>query len=163
MPGRAEALDFHKLYSVGSPDQLRLWMQLGTGVKMDHYGISAIHWNTDLGEIDQLLLHKVERDDRNRFALGDGERVFCDDVARLIRGGDKVWVMQSAGRGRYKNTDHVGINVKRGRQPYLYSHTKDGTPTTALADLPRYDLQNDPLGREISADTRPPTPRPPQP
>ena len=25
---------------------------------MNHYGISAIHWNDNLGEIDEVLLHK---------------------------------------------------------------------------------------------------------
>ena len=130
---------------------------------MDHYGISAIHWNTDLGEIDQVLLHKVERDERNRFALGRAERVLSEDVVRLIRGGDKVWVMQSAGRDSYKNTDHVGINVKRGRRPYLYSYMKDGTPTTALTDLPRYDRQDDSRGPAIWTDTQPSIPSPPQP
>ena len=49
-----------------------------------------------------------------------------------------VWVVQAAGRDSYKNTDHVGINAKRSQQASLYSCTKDGTPTTALTDLPRY-------------------------
>ena len=54
-----------------------------------------------------------------------------------------VWVMRSAGLHNYKNTDHVRINVKRGRQAYLYSCTRSGTPTTALTDLPRYERQDD--------------------
>ena len=112
---------------------------------MHHYGISAIHWNMNLGEIDQVLLHKVVRNERNgAIALGHGERAWCEDVARLIRGGDKVWVMQSAGRDSYRNTDHVGINVKRGQQAFLYSCTKDGAPTTALTDLPHYVRPDDP-------------------
>ena len=128
---------------------------------MNHYGISAIHWNMNLGEIDQVLLHKVVRDERNgMISLRHGERVWSEDVARLIRGGDKVWVMQSAGRDRYKNTDHVGINVRRGRSAYLYSHTKDGTPTTALTDLPRYDRQDDSLGSAVWSDTQQPLPSP---
>ncbi len=128
---------------------------------MNHYGISAIHWDMNLGEIDQVLLHKVVRDERSgMIALGHGERVWCEDVARLIRGGDKVWVMQSVGRDSYRNTDHVGINVRRGRHAYLYSHRKDGTPTTALTDLPRYDRQDDPLASAIWADSQYPQPKP---
>ncbi len=61
-----------------------------------------------------------------------------------------VWVIQRAGRGRYKKTDHIDINAKRGRQAYLYSCTKDGTPTPALTDLPRHQKPDDappgPLG-----------------
>ena len=130
---------------------------------MNHYGISAIHWNMNLGEIDQVLLHKVVRDERNGVvSLRRGEPVWCEDVARLIRGGNKVWVMQSVGRDSYKNTDHIGINVRRGRNAYLYSHKKDGTPTTALTDLPRYERKDDPLGSAVWADTQQPLPSPPR-
>ena len=129
---------------------------------MNHYGISAIHWDMNLGEIDQVLLHKFVRDERSgMIAIGHGERVWCEDVARLVRGGDKVWVMQSAGRDRYRNTDHVGINVRRGRRAYLYSHTKNGTPNAALNDLPRYDRQDDPLGLAVWSATQQPLPSPP--
>ncbi len=128
---------------------------------MNHYGISAIHWDVILGEIDQVLLHKVVRHDHDgMFALTHGERVWCADVARLIRRGDQVWVMQSAGRGSYKNTDHVSINKQRRRNGYLYSHTKDGTPTTALTDLPRYDWPDDHLASAIWADSQYPQPKP---
>ena len=109
---------------------------------MNHYGISAIHWNNDLGEIDEVLLHKfVEHE--GTFALKHGEPALCSDVVSLIRGGDTVWVMLSAGRHKYKNTNHVRINVKRGREAYLYSCTRNGTPTTALTDLPRYESRDD--------------------
>jgi len=117
---------------------------------MNHYGISAIHWNANLGEIDEVHLHKVVRQEREGvFALRRGEPAWCADVASLIRGGDTVWVMMAAGRGSYKNTDRVGINVKLGRHEYLYSHMKDGTPTTALTDLPRYDRLEDPPARSL--------------
>ncbi len=111
---------------------------------MKHYGISAIHWNANLGEIDEVQLHKVVRQEREGvFALRHGEPAWCADVAVLIRGGATVWVVVTAGRGKYKNTDRVGINVKLGRREYLFSHTDDGTPTTALTDLPRYDRPDD--------------------
>ena len=106
---------------------------------MSHYGISAIHWNANLGEIDEVLLHKFVRHEPDGApVLKHGEPTWCSDVVSLIRGGDMVWVLRSADGGRYKNTDHVGVNAKRGRQDYLCSCMKDGTPTTALADLPRY-------------------------
>jgi hypothetical protein len=115
---------------------------------MNHYGISAIHWNANLGEIDEVLLHRLVRHEtEGTFVLKHGEPAWCSDVVRLIRGGDIVWIMLAAGRDSYKNTDHVGINVKRGRQAYLYSCTKDGTPTTALTDLPRYQKPDDPPPR----------------
>ena len=112
---------------------------------MSHYGISAIHWNANLGEIDEVQLHKVVRQEREGvFALRHGEPAWCADVASLIRGGNTVWVVVTEGPGTYKNTDRVGINVKLGRHEYLYSHTTDGTPTTALTDLPRYRRADDP-------------------
>ena len=58
-----------------------------------------------------------------------------------------VWVMVSAGGDSYRNTDHVGINVKRDQQAFLYSCTKDGAPTTALTDLPHYVRPDDPPTR----------------
>ncbi len=109
---------------------------------MNRYGISAIHWNENLGEIDEVLLHKLVEHE-GTFVLKHGEPACCSDVVSLIRGGDMVWVMLSAGPHNYKNTDHVRINVKRGRQAYLYSCTRSGTPTTALTDLPRYERQDD--------------------
>ena len=118
---------------------------------MNHYGISAIHWNANLGEVDEVLLHKFVRNERQgTFVLQHGERTLCSDVVRLIRGGDMVWIVQAVGGDGYKNTDHVGINVKRSQQAHVYSCTKDGTPTTALTDLPRYQKPSDaptgPLG-----------------
>ena len=115
---------------------------------MNHYGISAIHWNAKLGEVDEVLLHKFARNERQgTFVLKHGERARCSDVVNLIRGGDMVWIVQAVGGASYKNTDHVGINVKRSQRAYLYSCTKDGTPTTALDDLPRYQTSDDPPRR----------------
>ena len=111
---------------------------------MNHYGISEIHWNENLGEIDEVLLHRLGRHEREgTFVFEPGEPTSCSDVVRRIRGGDMVWVMRDAGQGRYMNTDHVGINAKRGRQAYLYSCTKDGTPTPALTSLRRYQKPED--------------------
>ena len=46
---------------------------------MNHYGISAIHWNEDLSEIDEVLLHKfVEHE--GTFVLKHGEPASCSDV-----------------------------------------------------------------------------------
>ena len=59
---------------------------------MDHYGISAIHWNANLGEIDEVLLHKFVRDERNgAVLLKHGEPAWCSEVVNLIREGDMVW------------------------------------------------------------------------
>ncbi len=65
------------------------------------------------------------------------------------------WVMVATGPGSYRNTDRVGINVKIGRHEYLYSHTKDGAPTTALTDLPRYDRPVDRIAYAASMGWRP--------
>ena len=111
---------------------------------MNHYGISAIHWNAILSDIDEVLLHKFVRPEPDGAPIIErGERTSCSDVVSLMRAGDTVWVLRSAGGGRYKNTDHVGVNAKRGRQTDLYSCMRDGTPTTALADLPRYQKPED--------------------
>ncbi|MEO8677220.1 MAG: hypothetical protein ABI569_16710 [Casimicrobiaceae bacterium] len=115
---------------------------------MHHYGISAIHWNANLDDFDEVMLHKFVRHEHvGAFAIKGGEPTWCADVVGLIRGGDMVWVLVSVGGDRYQNTDHVGVNVKRGQRAYLYSCRRDGTPTDALARLPRY----------WSADDAPPT------
>ena len=115
---------------------------------MNHYGISAIHWNEAVGEVDEVLLHKFVRHERDGVpVIKHGEPAWCSDVVSLIRSGDMVWVLLSVGQGRYKNTDRVGVNVKRGRPAYLYSCTMDGSPTAALAELPRYQKPDEsPLG-----------------
>ena len=113
---------------------------------MSHYGISAIHWNARRREIDEVVLHQVVQQEREGiFALRQGKPASYADVANLIAGGDTVWVVVTEGPGTYKNTDHVGI--KRGQHEHLYSYTKDGTPTPALIDLPRYRLPDDPPPR----------------
>jgi len=112
---------------------------------MAYYGISAIHWNVNLGDIDEVLLRKIVREWRaGVFKLSHGEPAWCSDVVRLIRDGDKVWVIASDGQGKYTNTDRVRVNVKSDGREYLYSCTKDGTPTSALTDLPRYLRTDDP-------------------
>ena len=123
---------------------------------MNHYGISAIHWNPQRREIDEVQLHRVVPQEREGvFAIAHGIPASYAAVAGLIRGGDTVWVMVAAGPGNYKNTDRVGINIKRGRHEHLYSYAKEGTPTSALIDLPRYRLPDDPPTLVHPAD-RPP-------
>ena len=110
---------------------------------MSHYGISAIHWNVHLAAIDEVQLHKLVRGRDGAFAISHAEPAWSSDVMNLIRGGDTVWVMVSVGPGSYKNTDRVRINVKQGGRGYLYSCTGDGTPTTALTELPHYERPDD--------------------
>jgi hypothetical protein len=124
---------------------------------MSHYGIIATHWNVNLGEIDEVQLHKVVQRGQGKFALAPGELAWCSDVASLIDGGDTVWVIVSDGLGKYKNTDHVRVNTRDGGRRSLYSCTKDGTPTSALTDLPRYIRPDDPLptsAKELLAKAR---------
>ncbi len=112
---------------------------------MSHYGISAIHWNAALDDIDEVRLRKVVRQEpEGGFAITHGERLVCADVANLIRSGDTVWVMVDAGLGRYRNTDRVGVGTKPSGHEHLFSCTEDDTPTTALTDLPRYRKRDDP-------------------
>jgi len=112
---------------------------------MHHYGISAIHWNSNLDEIDEVMLHKfVRHDHEGAFVIKSGAPTWIADVVQLIRGGDIVWVLVSVGGDRYQNADHVGVNVKRAQHAYLYSCRRDGTPTDTLARLPRYHSAEDP-------------------
>ena len=112
---------------------------------MSHYGISAIHWNANLDAVDEVQLHKfVQQGDKGTVAISHGEPAQASDVMKLIRGGDTVWVMVSVGPSKHKNTDYVRINVKQGGHEYLYSCTNDGTPTSALTDLPRRQRPDDP-------------------
>ena len=111
---------------------------------MSHYGISAIHWNAHLDTIDEVRLHRIVRGDHpGAFAVSHAEPAWSSDVMNLIRGGDTIWILVSVGPGSYKNTDHVRINVKQGGRGYLYSCAADGTPTSALTDLPRYQRSDD--------------------
>ena len=115
---------------------------------MSHYGISAIHWNANLAEVDEVQLHKVvEREGGGALALRHAEPAWCADVVDLIRDGHTVWVMVAAHRrGSFRNTDRVGINRKRNEREFLYSYADDGTPTLALLGLPRYQKPEDAPG-----------------
>ena len=120
---------------------------------MNHYGISAIHWNAHIGEIDEVMLHKfVQQKGKGAIVIEHGKPAWCADVAKLIHGGDTVWVMVTDGRGHYQNTDHVG--VKRDQRERLYSCTKDGTATSALIELPRYRAPDDPPPSPVSSRRR---------
>jgi hypothetical protein len=111
---------------------------------MSHYGIVATHWNLSLGEIDEVQLHKVLQRSDNDFALAPGELTWSSDVANLIEAGHTVWIIVSD-RGSYRNTDRVRVRAGDGGRKRLYSCAKDGAPTSALGDLPRYIRPDDPL------------------
>ena len=65
---------------------------------MNHYGISAIHWNAQRREIDEVLLHNVvQRECEGTFALAHGKPAAYADVANLIAGGDTVAAVTAAG------------------------------------------------------------------
>ena len=111
---------------------------------MSHYGISAVHWNVNLGEVDEVQFHEIVHDPKGTFAVSRGEPTWCSDVVSLIHRGNTIWVLVSvAPAGSYKNTDHIRIGVKQGGRQYLYSCTRDGTPTPAFSDLPRYQRADD--------------------
>jgi hypothetical protein len=110
---------------------------------VSHYGISAIHWNENLGEIDDVLLHEFVHDQKGSFAISHGKPTWCSDVLSLIYGGNTIWILVSVDSRRYKNTDLVRLNVKQGRRQYLYSCTDDGSPTSSLMELPRYRRPDD--------------------
>lgn len=123
---------------------------------MSHYGILATHWNVNLGEIDEVQLHKVVRRGRGKFGLAPGELVWCSDVANLIESGHTVWVIVSDG-DRYRNTDRVRVSTREGGRRSLFSCRDDGTPTSAFTDLPRYIRPDDPLpdsAKELLAQAR---------
>jgi len=123
---------------------------------MNYYGVSAIHWNANLGEIDEVQLRKIVRQWREgEFKLSHAEPAWCSEVIDFIRGGDKVWVVVSDRPGKYKNTDRVRVNVTDDGRAYLFSCTKDGTPTSALNNLPRY-LKPDDAQSGQSSDRQPP-------
>lgn len=112
---------------------------------MSHYGILATHWNVGLGGIDEVELHKVVQKEQGRFGLSPGELAWCSEVADLIEAGHTVWVIVADAKGKYRNTDRVRIDTKGGGRKSLYSCAEDGTPTSALTDLPRYIRPDDPL------------------
>jgi len=124
---------------------------------MSHYGIIATHWNVNLGEIDEVQLHRIVRRGIGRFAFAPGELIWCSEVAHLIENGHTVWIIASDGLGKYKNTERVRVGIGVGGRKYLYSCTKNETPTSALTRLPRYLRPDDPLpqgARELLAKAR---------
>jgi hypothetical protein len=118
---------------------------------MSHYGIVATHWNANLGEIDEVQLHRIVRRGAGRFGLSPGEPTWCSDVAHLIDAGHTVWVVVTEAHGKYTNTQRVGVDTDEGGRRRLYSRARDGTPTSALADLPRYIRPDDPLPESAKA------------
>jgi len=124
---------------------------------MSHYGIIATHWNANLGEIDEVQLHRIVRRETGGFAFAPGELIWCYEVAHLIENGQTVWIIASDGLGKYRNTERVRVGIGEGGRKYLYSCTKDGTPTSSLSKLPRYLRPDDPLpqgARELLAKAR---------
>lgn len=89
---------------------------------MSHFGITAIRWNADRTEVDQCMVHPVEQRG-DEFVLGAGTPTDFSDVANLIVGGAKVWVMEADGTGRYDRKAAVQIRV--GQVERLF--TKDNS------------------------------------
>jgi hypothetical protein len=112
---------------------------------MNHYGISAIHWNADLGEVDEVLLHKlVWHEHKRMFAFEPGEPTTCSDVVR------HSWRRNGLGKlrtpvGAATRTRITSVSTSRDRQAYLTVAIHGRTPTPALTDLPRYPADDPPL------------------
>jgi hypothetical protein len=103
---------------------------------MSHYGISAIRRNPQDGEIAEVCLHEVVQLREQAFELRPGALKPYHEVANLIGGGDKVWVVKIDAAGEYQRVGIVG--VKSGQHEYLFSHDKDGKQTSVLTDLPTF-------------------------
>ena len=103
---------------------------------MSHFGISAVRHDTQCGEIAEVCLHEVIHLPDQAFELRRGVLKPYHEVAKLIGGGDTVWVIKIDAAGDYQRIGIVG--VKSGQHEYLFSHDKDGKQTSVLTDLPTF-------------------------
>lgn len=97
---------------------------------MSQFGITAIRWNTEHTEVENCMVHELEPRGRGCVLL-DGKPMWYTDVASLIAGGDKVWVMQKNTEGECERV--APVRVRDGLDEYLQS-----SPEDALFDLPTF-------------------------
>ncbi len=97
---------------------------------MTRYGITAIRWNLEHTQVESCMVHELEPLGRG-FVLQDGRPMWYTDVAALIDGGDKVYVMEENTEGEYQRG--ALVEVRAGGDQYLGT-----SPEDSLFDLPTF-------------------------
>lgn len=97
---------------------------------MTRFGITAIRWNEDHTEVEACMVHELEPQGRG-FVVQEGRPLWYTDVAALINGGDKVFVMEEDTEGQYQRG--AVVEVRAGSEPYL-----ETTPEGGLFGLPTF-------------------------
>ncbi|KIX67123.1 hypothetical protein [Burkholderia pseudomallei] len=106
---------------------------------MSYYGISAIKLDSTGAEVEEAKVHKFSKNASadSEDGLDEGTAMAYHEVASLINTcGDTVFVIVPNDHGGYRHTDKV--RVKPGQYEYLESFGTNGTATTALMELPKY-------------------------
>jgi hypothetical protein len=96
---------------------------------MSVYGIAWITLNSAGTEVEEARVHKLSKN-----GVDSGTAMARHEIANLIKGGDKVYVIVPNDSGSYKETDEV--RVRPGQDGYLESFGADGAATNALVSLP---------------------------
>ncbi len=96
---------------------------------MSDFGVTAIRWNDEHTEVESCLVHEAESQGRT-FLLAEGRPMWFADVASLVKGGDRVMVMEMNTDGEYEQVAEVEV---RGAEEYLRT-----SPNSALFELPTF-------------------------
>jgi len=97
---------------------------------MSNFGVTAVRWNSELTEISECMVHVIENLPDGRVELTGGASYPARDLASIIAGGDKAWVVTAndAGTMELRAPLHVGGNGER----------LSTSPACTLFDLPTY-------------------------
>ncbi len=96
---------------------------------MSHFGITAIRWNSSRTEVASCKVHRVGKVDEQVF-LNVGYEASHAEVASLIIGGHKVWVMQDSAHSAFRRTRPVKV---RRREENLFT-----VPASSLIELAEF-------------------------
>jgi len=104
---------------------------------MSYYGISSIKLNEAGTEVEEVKIHKYLKNSPADSipGLDAGTAMAYHDVANLIVGGDRVFVIVPDESGAFQHTDEV--RVKPGQHEYLESFGKDDAASDSLMALPK--------------------------
>jgi len=97
---------------------------------MSSFGVTAVRWNSELTEISDCLVHVVEKLSDGRVMLTGGTSYPAQDLASIIAGGEKAWVVTANVVGTMEIRAPLQVRAHGER---LYT-----SPACTLFDLPTY-------------------------
>jgi hypothetical protein len=97
---------------------------------MSSFGVTAVRWNSELTEISDCMVHVVEKLSDGRVMLTGGTSYPAQDLASIIAGGERAWVVSANDAG-----NHGDSRATAGTRPWRTPLYLAGVHSVRPSDL----------------------------